>query len=103
VQSNVNITVEEALIPVKPQVASICELLGFDPLYVANEGKLIVIVPANYTEKALSIVRENLYGKEAAVIGTVNSEPKSRVLLKTRIGSNRVLDVMAGEMLPRIC
>ena len=103
VQSNVNITIEETLIPVKPQVASICELLGFDPLYVANEGKLIVIVPANHAEKALSIIRENIYGKEAAIIGTVNSEPKSRVLLKTRIGSNRVLDVMAGEMLPRIC
>jgi len=103
VQSKVNISIEENLIPVKSPVASVCELLGFDPLYVANEGKLIVIVPSPHAQKALGIIRENKYGKDAAIIGTVNIEPKSRVLLKTRIGSNRVLDVMAGEMLPRIC
>lgn len=102
-QSGVNITIDETSIPVKPLVSSACELLGFDPLYVANEGKMIVIVPEKYAQKTLEILYGYDYGKEAALIGTVNLEPKSRVLLRTQIGSNRILDVMAGEMLPRIC
>ena len=102
-QSGVNITIDETSIPVKPLVSSACELLGFDPLYVANEGKMIVIVPEKYAQKTLEILHGHDYGKEAALIGTVNLEPKSRVLLRTQIGSNRILDVMAGEMLPRIC
>lgn len=103
VQSSVNITIEEIKIPVKPSVAAACELLGFDPLYVANEGKLIIIVPEKFSQKTLEILHKHQYGKDAALIGSVNSEPKTRVLLKTQIGSNRILDVMAGEMLPRIC
>jgi hydrogenase expression/formation protein HypE len=102
-QSNVNITIEETEIPVNESVGAACELLGFDPLYVANEGKVIVILPQEYAEQALSIMKSHKYGQNAARIGIVNAEPKSLVLLKTRIGSNRVLDVMAGEMLPRIC
>ena len=98
-----NITIEETQIPIIKSVGAACELLGFDPLYVANEGKVIVILPEQYAEQALTIMRSHQYGKNAARIGTVNSEPKVLVLLKTRIGSNRVLDVMAGEMLPRIC
>jgi len=70
---------------------------------VANEGKMIVIVPEKYAQKTLEILHGHDYGKEAALIGSVNLEPKSRVLLRTQIGSNRILDVMAGEMLPRIC
>jgi hydrogenase expression/formation protein HypE len=103
VQSSVNIIIEETKIPVKPSVASACELLGFDPLYVANEGKLIIIVPEKYSQKTLDILHDHKYGKDAVLIGSVKAEPKSRVLLKTQIGSNRILDVMAGEMLPRIC
>ncbi len=103
VQSNVNITIEETAIPITKSVGAACELLGFDPLYVANEGKVIVILPEQYAEHTLSIMKSHKYGKNAARIGTVNAEPKNLVLLKTRIGSNRVLDVMAGEMLPRIC
>ena len=102
-QSGVNITINETSIPIKPSVSSACELLGFDPLYVANEGKMIVIVPENYAQKTLEILHGFDYGKEATLIGSVNLEPKSRVLLRTQIGSNRILDVMAGEMLPRIC
>jgi hydrogenase expression/formation protein HypE len=103
VQSSVNITIEEIKIPVKSSVASACELLGFDPLYVANEGKLIIILPEKYAQKTLDILHAHPYGKDAALIGSVNAEPKSRVLLRTQIGSNRILDVMSGEMLPRIC
>lgn len=102
-QSRVNITIEETEIPIGKSVGAACEILGFDPLYVANEGKVIVILPAQYAEQALSIMRAHQYGLNAARIGTVNAEPNNLVLLKTRIGSNRVLDVMAGEMLPRIC
>jgi len=103
VQSNVSITIEETEIPVTKSVGAACELLGFDPLYVANEGKVIVILPEQYAEQALTIMRSHQYGSNSACVGKVNAEPKSLVLLKTRIGSSRVLDVMAGEMLPRIC
>jgi hydrogenase expression/formation protein HypE len=103
VQSSVNITIQESEILVNPSVSATCELLGFDPLYVANEGKLIVILPGKFGEKALEILRNNKYGANAVLIGSVNQEPKNRVLLRTRIGSNRILDVMSGEMLPRIC
>jgi len=103
VQSGINITINEAAILIHQNVSSVCELLGFDPLYVANEGKLILILPRMYTQKALKIMHAHRYGKEAVLIGEVNAEPKSRVLLKTRLGSNRVLDVLSGEMLPRIC
>lgn len=102
-QSSVNITIDEDKVPINPSVASACELLGFDPLYVANEGKVIIIVSEKFSRKTIDILHSQKYGRDAVVIGVVNSEPKSRVLLRTRIGSNRVLDVMAGEMLPRIC
>jgi len=102
-QSRVNITIEETEIPITKSVGAACELLGFDPLYVANEGKVIVILPEQYAEQALIIMRAHQYGANAVRVGSVNAEPKNLVLLKTRIGSNRVLDVMAGEMLPRIC
>ncbi|MDO9120181.1 MAG: hydrogenase expression/formation protein HypE [Anaerolineaceae bacterium] len=102
-QSQVNITIDEKSIPVKPAVQTACEMLGFDPLYVANEGKLIVIVPENEADAALAIMKENTYGIDACRIGRVIESPASRVLLKTQIGATRVLDVMAGEMLPRIC
>ncbi len=102
-QSEVNITINESSIPVHSEVSSACELLGFDPLYVANEGKLILILPNYLADKALDILQKHEYGRKAVKIGMVLAEPKNRVLLKTRIGSNRILDVMAGEMLPRIC
>ena len=102
-QSQVNITIDEKTIPVKPAVQTACEMLGFDPLYVANEGKLIVIVPETEADAALAAMRGNVYGTEACRIGRVSDAPAGRVLLKTQIGATRVLDVMAGEMLPRIC
>jgi hydrogenase expression/formation protein HypE len=102
-QSKVSIQLDEHRIPVKPAVRAACEMLGFDALYVANEGKLIVIVPADEADAALLAMRNERYGSDAARIGTVLEQPAGRVLMKTRIGGTRILDVMAGEMLPRIC
>jgi len=78
-------------------------MLGFDPLYIANEGKVIVILPAEEAEQALAVMQAHPYGMDAALIGRVTQTPASRVLLKTRIGGTRILDMLAGEMLPRIC
>ena len=78
-------------------------LLGFDPLYIANEGKLVCFVPHEDAEKVLDVMKKTHYGKGAVIIGEVADEPKGRVLMKTAIGSTRVVDMLAGEMLPRIC
>ncbi len=102
-QSGVGIRLQEASIPVRPAVAAACELLGFDPLYVANEGKLLAIVAAGDAEKVVERMRATRYGEGATIIGEVTSEPAGRVLMKTAVGSMRVVDVLAGEMLPRIC
>ncbi|MGE5138085.1 MAG: AIR synthase-related protein, partial [Rudaea sp.] len=102
-QSNVGIVLNESTIPVRPPVAAACELLGFDPLYVANEGKLVAIVSAKIADGVLSAMRETRYGEEALIIGHVHSQPGRRVLIKTAIGSTRILDMPAGELLPRIC
>lgn len=103
VQSNVGILLKEEAIPVHPEVNAACEMLGFDPLYVANEGKLVAIVPKEEAEKVLAVMKSTRYGEGAVVIGEVVAEPKSRVLLKTVLGTTRVVDMLAGEMLPRIC
>ncbi|MBN1231520.1 MAG: hydrogenase expression/formation protein HypE [Anaerolineales bacterium] len=102
-QSGVNIVLEEDKIPVKPAVNSACEMLGFEPLYIANEGKLIIIVAAGDAQKVLNALHQNAYGKDAVVVGEVTEESKGRVLMKTLFGSHRIVDVLMGEMLPRIC
>jgi len=102
-QSGVGIVLDEETIPVHPEVNAACEMLGFDPLYVANEGKLIAIVAREDAEKVLSAMKQTRYGEGAVAIGEVAAEPKGRVLLKTALGSTRVVDMLAGEMLPRIC
>jgi hydrogenase expression/formation protein HypE len=102
-QSNLGILLDEQTLPVHPQVAAACEMLGFDPLYIANEGKLVCMVPREEAEKVLGVMRKTRYGEGAVLIGEVAAEPKGCVLLKTVIGSTRVLDMLAGEMLPRIC
>jgi hydrogenase expression/formation protein HypE len=102
-QSGVGITLDETRIPLRPVVKSACEMLGFDPLYVANEGKLIVIVAPEDADTVLETIHQNTYGADAAVIGEVSEEPAGRVLMKTVIGTHRVVDILAGEMLPRIC
>jgi len=102
-QSQVGINIDEASIPVNKAVASACELLGFDPLYVANEGKLVAVVAPADTDRVLAKIKQNRYGREAAVIGEVVSEHKGRVVMKTRLGASRIVDVLVGELLPRIC
>ena len=102
-QSNVGILLNEETLPVHPEVAAACEMLGFDPLYVANEGKLVTMVAREDAEKVLSAMRATKYGEGAVIIGEVTAEPRGRVLLKTELGSTRIVDMLAGEMLPRIC
>jgi hydrogenase expression/formation protein HypE len=102
-QSGVGILIWEDEILVNPQVQAACEILGFDPLYIANEGKLLAIVAKDDAQKVLAAMHQNQYGREAIIIGEVMNEPKNRVLLKTTIGTTRIVDVLSGEMLPRIC
>jgi hydrogenase expression/formation protein HypE len=102
-QSKVVIELQETNLPVKPQVHAACELLGFDPLYVANEGKLIAFVPAEDADKVLSAMKQVKYGKDAVVIGKVIESGRAQVRSKTAIGGTRLIDMLPGEMLPRIC
>ena len=102
-QSRIGIVLNELTIPVHSEVNAACEMLGFDALYVANEGKLVAFVPREDAEKVLAVMKQNRYGEGAVIIGEVTAEPKGRVLLKTALGSTRVVDMLAGEMLPRIC
>lgn len=105
-QSNVDICVQESLIPVKPVVQGACEMLGYDVLQVANEGKMACVVKADEADAALEAMRANTYGKDAAIIGEVteaNADRGPKVLLQTGFGSTRILDMLVGEQLPRIC
>ncbi|MCX8061103.1 MAG: hydrogenase expression/formation protein HypE [Anaerolineales bacterium] len=102
-QSNVGIVVEEAAIPILETVSSVCEMLGFDPLYMANEGKCVFFVDRKYTDSVLRVIRSHEYGSCAAVIGEVVAQHPQKVLLRTTMGSTRLLDMLSGEMLPRIC
>jgi hydrogenase expression/formation protein HypE len=103
-QSSVSVELEETSIPVKKEVKSACEMLGFDPLYIANEGKMVVILPKESADAALSILKEVPLSKDAALIGRViapNGQP--RVTMRTNIGGTRIVDILSGELLPRIC
>jgi len=97
------IRIDENLVPVRESVRGLCEPLGFDPLYVANEGKLVALVAAEDAGRVLTAMRATRYGEEAVLIGEVTGEPHRRVLLRTAIGTTRIVDMLAGEMLPRIC
>ncbi len=101
-QSKVGIIIDETKIPVNESVQGACELLGYDPLYIANEGILVAIVPDDKASVILSKIRENKYGHDAESIGEVIAEPKN-VLLKTALGTTRIVDMLSGELLPRIC
>jgi len=102
-QSNVGIRLVEDTIPVCEAVRAACELLGFDPLYVANEGKLVAIAPAEEADHVLAVMKKDRYGKDAAIIGEVISEHPGKVTMTTRLGSIRIVDMLTGELLPRIC
>jgi hydrogenase expression/formation protein HypE len=102
-QSAVSLTVDEAAIPISPQVSGLCGIIGLDPLYVANEGKLLAFVAPESADKALSVLRSHPLGRDAALIGTVEQGEPGRVRLKTSVGGVRVVEMLAGEQLPRIC
>lgn len=105
--SGTSFLIDDTAIPVTPKVRDFCALLGLDPLYMGNEGKLVAIVPPSDADKALSIIRSSRYGKHAAIIGEVagseSGETPGEVILRTAIGGRRRIDVMQGEGLPRIC
>ena len=102
-QSCVGMKLQESRIPIKPAVSAACELLGLDPLYVANEGKLICICAPQDAARLLDIMRAHPLGHEAAIIGDVVDDPHGFVQMQTRFGGSRVVDWLAGEQLPRIC
>ncbi len=102
-QSKVSIQLEEIRIPVRDEVKGACELLGLDPLYVANEGKLLAIVAPEAADEILEAMRHDPRGAEAAIIGTVGNESAGLVTMRTAFGSTRIVDMLAGEQLPRIC
>jgi len=101
--SEVCIELHEDSIPVREEVKGACEILGLDPLYVANEGKLIAIVSADVADRLVARMKENIYGREACIIGEVKPEPQGIVSLKTGFGGTRIVDMLVGEQLPRIC
>lgn len=100
---DLTVVLDEALLPVRSSVAAACELLGIDPLYVANEGKLIAVVPPEEAEAALDCLRRDPLGGEAAQIGEIRAEPPGIVVLITRFGGTRIVDMLVGDPLPRIC
>ncbi len=102
-QSQVGMRLEERAIPVQPAVSAACELLGLDPLYIANEGKLIAICPAEKAAQLLAVMRAHPLGQQAAIIGNVVEDPNSFVQMETAFGGSRIVDWLAGEQLPRIC
>jgi hydrogenase expression/formation protein HypE len=102
-ESNLCVRIREADIPVPPPVKGACGLLGLDPLYVANEGILVAIVDGSSADSLVSVMRKQPFGPRAAVIGTVEASPAGMVLLETGIGGSRIIDMLQGEQLPRIC
>ena len=101
--AEVGIVVDEASLPIRPEVNGACEILGIDPLYVANEGKLAAVVAPEAAEAALAALRSHALGRDAAVVAEVRAEPPGLVLLDTAFGGSRVIDMLAGDPLPRIC
>jgi hydrogenase expression/formation protein HypE len=101
--SNVGIAIDEASLPVRTEVQSACELLGLDPVYVANEGKAVFFVAPEFAEVVLAVLRAHPLGRDAARIGQVTAEHKRMLVARTAMGANRVIPTQIGEQLPRIC
>jgi hydrogenase expression/formation protein HypE len=97
------VALDESALPINPAVIGACDLLGIDPLYVANEGKLIAVVDANEAPAALDALRSHPLGKDAAVIGEIVADPPRIVVLRTTFGGTRIVDMLVGDPLPRIC
>jgi hydrogenase expression/formation protein HypE len=101
--AEVGITILEDQIPVSEEVMGACEILGFDPLYVANEGKLLAFISPTAVDKVLAAMRAHPFGKNAVIIGEIVADHPGTVIMKTHIGGSRVVDMLSGEQLPRIC
>jgi hydrogenase expression/formation protein HypE len=101
--SNVGMVIEEEKVPIRESVRGICELLGLDPLYLANEGKLIAICPPSEADRLLEVMKNHPLGKKGEIIGTVTEDHSKRVVLRTLIGGHRILDMLTGAQYPRIC
>jgi hydrogenase expression/formation protein HypE len=101
--ANLTVVLEEPALPVRPAVGAACELLGIDPLYVANEGKLVAVVAPDEAEGALTAMRAHPRGRDAVPIGEIRSEPPGIVVLRTTLGGTRIVDMLVGDPLPRIC
>jgi hydrogenase expression/formation protein HypE len=102
-RAGVSMLLDEQALPIPAQVEGVCEILGLDPLYVANEGNFLALVAAGQGERALETLRQHSLGTGAALIGRVTAEHPGVVVMKTRIGGERIVDMMSGEQLPRIC
>jgi len=101
--ANIGISINEESIPVAEEVEGACEILGFDPLYVANEGKLVAFVPPSVADSVLSAMKDHPLGREAVIIGQVVADHPCTVVMKSKVGGTRVVDMLSGEQLPRIC
>ncbi len=101
--AGVTVNIEESRIPVREDVQGACEILGFDPLYVANEGRFVAFVPEKFAQKALEIARSHPLGADACIVGRVTEKSSGRVTMLSRIGASRIVDMLSGEQLPRIC
>ena len=102
-QSGVGIFLDEESIPVRPAVRAMCELLGLEPIHIANEGKLVAVVPPSNADRVLAKMRQNKYATEATVIGRVAAEQPGQVVMKTVLGTSRIIGMLVGDLLPRIC
>jgi hydrogenase expression/formation protein HypE len=102
-QSGVAVALDESALPLRAEVVGACEILGIDPLYVANEGKLVAVVAPDAAESALERLRRQALGSEAAIIGEIRADPPGLVLLETSLGGSRIVDMLVGDPLPRIC
>lgn len=102
-QSSVGVVIEESAVPIRQPVKALCSLLGLDPFYVANEGKLVSFLPEDKAEEVVAAMHREQYGTQAAIIGQVTAESVGRVTLKTSLGTTRVLSMLTGDLLPRIC
>jgi len=98
-----SIIIDEKMVPIKSEVKAICEMTGFDPLYLANEGKIIIVIAEKSAEKLLKKLKETDIGKNSIIIGKVTKKVKGKVILNTRVGGERIVDKLTGNMLPRIC
>jgi hydrogenase expression/formation protein HypE len=101
--SSMGVELREEAVPVREEVRGLCELLGYDPLYVANEGKCVVVAAPETAEELLAVMRKDPLGREAAIIGEITAEHPRETIVQTTAGGRRVVDMLSGGQLPRIC